>query len=232
MEINRIVTDSIEKLDLKKIIQDQVSETVTETVKSEIENIFRSYSDFGKELRSTMKEELKVDFSRLGIKDYNCMIVEIIKSELQKNIKTEAAEHIKALVKKALQIDGKTKYKLSELIEEFAKEIAEDENDLNEWGDDFYFFVEDRSSGYKWISIGKEDQCEYTSEFRFLLDQDNKISHLSIKEVGKGIEKEFFLNNLSKFAATLFKIQLNGFELECDTNYCDINISQYSKYEY
>ena len=84
IDLNKIVNDALVEMEGEKFVEGVVKKRLQETITSIVDDIFRSYSDFGKNLKNHIEENLKIDFENLGIEGYNTLVLAVVKEQLDK----------------------------------------------------------------------------------------------------------------------------------------------------
>lgn len=203
MDLNLIVNNTMAELQkdgyVEKIVKNQLEETIQDIIKDS----FRSWSDFGKELKQQVQEQMQFNLDKLDIPSYNQVILNVIKSELERSVHEEGAKRIQENIQEILGT-SKEEYKLSELI----KEIVEQDCELNELEYDDYkeitVIVEDKY-GSKYIYIDpEEDKTWYSCKYQLVLDDDMTVRRAEIGE--KSFDNKVIMGGLFGADATIFKM--------------------------
>lgn len=232
MDIKDLIKNSIGEMDLDSIIKKEIKETVESTIKSKVNEHFRSYSNFGKKLEEEMNVLFDFDIKKLDLKSYNCLITETIKDSIQRTVKEKGVEDIKKKIENILSVETKEEYKLSEIIEELKKSIYNEFDWQEDYDSEISLIIGDTSYGSRWVYIGKKEELEkYECEYSFLLPEDGIISCLSFKELSKKqLEKGFFMNDLSRFEEFMFRLQTNKVKIINDENNCNLYLERDEEY--
>ncbi|HFQ5702639.1 TPA: hypothetical protein ACHR3W_003171, partial [Listeria monocytogenes] len=119
---NKMVNDSLAKMEKDGEVQKLIDKHVASTVDSVVNDLFGSWSDFSKELKNTAKEALQINFKDLDLASYNHMVFQSIKDKLDDELKNKGVAQINRQIE-SLLTNPKREYKLSELIDELAEEI-------------------------------------------------------------------------------------------------------------
>ncbi len=225
MDLNKeiqIATDKIIKEQLSTMVESKVSKMVDDVLK----DIFSSYGETAKAIKTKIQDGLNVSLLEFNLTDYNVMVAKTIASQLEKEIDTNPiAEIVKGLIGKSDLKQIKI-YDLCEKIKEIAMEKDEDQN----WEGDISFFVnEDNKHGWIEISADTEaDKCSNKCSIRVLVSESTgRIFSMSTrnflsetKEVSPS--NILHLNELESLFFSLYNNQvhiINDFE-EPDTNWC------------
>lgn len=232
MDFNKMVNESMTKMEAEGKFQEIVNKRVEETVKYIVDDLFGNWSSFSKDLKENMKEKLQVDFDKLGLQSYNHLILTEIQKKLEDEVTKNGVAQAKSSIE-ALLSGGKSEYKLSELVKELAEEIE----DIDEIGYDEYremtLIVEESTWGSYYISMdAKEDESEYSCKYRLMVSEDGKVLSAKINEDKYGENKSIenfdikdVMNGLHGLEETLFKIYTSGAKLIIDEEHCETDIS-------
>lgn len=124
MDLNLIVNNTMADLQKEGYVEKIIKKQLKKTIQDIIEDSFRSWSDFGKELKQQVQDQMQFNLDRLDIPSYNHVILNIIKSELERSVHEDGAKQIQESIQKILGT-SKEEYKLSELITEIVKQDCE-----------------------------------------------------------------------------------------------------------
>lgn len=213
IDINKIVNDSLIKLEEEKFVEEVVQKRLEKTITEIVDDVFREWSDFGENLKEHIEKNLNIDLSNLGIEGYNTIVLAAIKEQLDKTITVQGIEKIKKTTEEMLS-DIKEEYTLSEIIEKLKGEDYRDEWEYDE-GDKITLIIENRSSGYKHIYLSEnEDEEEYSCDYQIDINKEGKP--YSIKLKGDEIDKNKILGGLYGLDELLFKIYAHGSKIILD----------------
>lgn len=212
IDLNKIVNDSMEQIESEGFVEKVVKEKLEKTIKDIVDDTFRSYSDFGKNLEKHIQENLNVNLGNLNIDGYNTLVLAVVQEKLDLAIKVQGVEKIKSAMDEMLK-DVKKEYKLSELIEKLKGEDYREEYEYDE--DDQVTLIIDKSYSLTYISLDKkEDKSEYSCEYRLAVDKDGKIYSLKIED--KEIARNNIMAGFHGLGNTLFKIYASGAKIVLD----------------
>lgn len=232
MDFNKMVNESMAKMEAEGKFQEIVNSRIEKTVKDVVDDLFGNWSSFSKDLKENMKEKLQVDFDKLGLQSYNHLILTEIQKKLEDEVTVNGVAQAKSSIE-ALLSGGKSEYKLSELVKELAEEIE----DIDEIGYDEYreitLIVQESDWGNYYISMdSKEDESEYSCKYRLMVSEDGKVLSSKINEDKYGEDKSIenfdikdVMNGLHGLEETLFKIYTSGAKLIIDEEHCETDIS-------
>lgn len=222
IDLNKIVNDTLVKLEKEQFVETVVKKRLEKTITEIVDDTFREWSDFGKNLKEYIRENLNVNLESLGLEGYNSLALAAIKEELDKCITIQGIEKIKETTKEILS-DVKPEYTLSEIIEclkgaSLKEEYEYEEGDLIAATRNFsmaellemeFEEVKETKNPYKQVEHGDR----YYSIFGFSLNSntdtnhgiDNKLfsaaNYFNNKEYAEYIYfKETLMRKLDRFA--------------------------------
>lgn len=117
INLNKIVNDSMKQIENEGFVEKIVKEQLEKTIKDIVSDTFRSWSNFGENLKKHIEGNLNVNLENLNIDGYNTLVLAAVQEKLDLATKIQGVEKIKQAMDKMLK-NVKTEYKLSELIEE------------------------------------------------------------------------------------------------------------------
>lgn len=220
LNINEIVLKAVSNINIKEIIEKKVQETVTKTIESSIDEIFRNYSDFSKELKEKMKEMTKINYDNFDLPSYNMLIEKTIKENLENKITGKALEDLRQKINNMITGEVDKEYKLSDLIEKFKKDFRDDYEyeDVECIG----FIIENSNatytSDYKHIYLSPKKLKSYDSKYSYPYQIDitpeGRVYGLKIKE--RDVIKDFYTGHLSNWEGLMLRIQANEAKIIVD----------------
>jgi len=128
MEIEKIVEKKFSEIIESGFIEEKIKKTLEKTISELIEESLKSWSDFGKGIKSSIEEALKIEKLDLELPEYNQLVSNWIIEMVNNTIITDSKKQIEENIKKFFKPLEKDEYKISEIIEEFKKTIMEDED--------------------------------------------------------------------------------------------------------
>lgn len=231
MDLNKMVMNSLEKMESEGKVQEIVDKHVSKTIESIVDDTFGSWSDFSKNLKKQVEEKLRVNFEELDLASYNTFIMKVVKEKLDDHIANEGVRKINESID-SLMNSAKTEYKLSELVKEMAKEVDTDELGYEEYHE-MTMIIDDTFNLSKIIALDPEsNKREYDCKYRFWVDnKTGKVSNIQIQEdscrTSRGVHEfdaRAIMRGLSGLEETLFKMYANGSKLIVDEDYCELEI--------
>ncbi|MBC2137700.1 hypothetical protein HCA93_15560 [Listeria innocua] len=234
MDFNKMVNNSLSKMEKNGEMQKLIDKHVALAVESAVQESFGTESAFSYKLKSTATEALQINFNDLDLVSYNHMILQAIKDKLVDGTNDGVAQ-IKTEIE-SLLANTKCEYKLSELLEELSHEIIDiDYEECHEMTlhidniDEFYFFV---------YMDQKKDVSEYACKYKLILDGTGKLHSVRVRytESGlKGIVNEFdifdfgvkeMMMGMHGLGETLSKIYTSQARIIIDESDCQLEISK------
>ncbi|MCI3197737.1 hypothetical protein GXP75_19105 [Bacillus sp. HU-1818] len=204
MDLNLIVNKTLSELNEDGYVEKIVKKQIEDTIQDIINDTLKSWSDFGKELKQQVQNQMKINLDRLDIPSYNQVVINTIKGELERSVHEEGAKRIQESLQEILGT-GKDEYKLSELI----NEIVEYDCELNELDYDEYkeitVIVEDKySSKYVYIDP-EEDKDWFNCKYRLVLNKDDlTVERAEIDE--KSFDNKVIMGGLYGVDKSIFKM--------------------------
>lgn len=228
IDLNKIVNDSLVELEKEGFVEKVVKERIGETIKKIVDDVFRSYGDFGKNLESHIKENLNVNFKNLKLEGYNALVLTAIKEQLDATITTQGIERIKVDTEMILS-DVKKEYTLSEIIEELKKESSKEEWEYDE-DDKICLEINGNEGEYVHIYLDTEEHS-YNHQYRYQIDMSDKGIPYSLEIDNKSIDTKKILGGLYGLNRLFFKIYSAGAKVVLDQGYDPDDYDLYYKYE-
>lgn len=213
IDLNKIVNDTLVNLEEEKFVEGVVKKRLEKTITDIVDDVFRDYSDFGKNLKAHVEKNLNIDLRNLGIEEYNTLVLKAVKEQLDKTITIQGIDKIKKTTEEMLS-NVKDEYTLSELIEKVKGESSKEEYEYDE-DDKVTLFIEDGGSGYKHIYLDEEEEDrKYSCDYQINIDNEGKP--YSIKLGGNEIDTNKILGGLWGLDKLLFKIYAHGSKIVLD----------------
>lgn len=100
IELNKIMNETLTGLENEGYVEKIVRQQLEKTIKDIINDTFREYSDFGKQLEEYIKNNININFDKLGIEEYNMLILTVLKEHLDKIITIQGVEKMKETAEK------------------------------------------------------------------------------------------------------------------------------------
>lgn len=218
MNLNQMVNESLKNIEEEGFVQATVEKKMKQTMESIIDDIFSSWSNFGKNLKEHIQQELKVNLDELKLEAYNHMILNVVKEKMDEAIHVQGTEKIKKQLDYLLS-DTKTEYKLSEIIERMK------DKDM-EWDSDEYYDRQislhvEKASVLSFVYFDKEEYKEkYECQYKLSIDNEGRLNSCRIDD--KEFDNKVIMGGLHGVDELLFKIYTTGAKVLLDEN--DISV--------
>lgn len=162
MNINEEIQKATDKFVEEKLPQ-MVSEKVTKMVDEILNDVFRSYSDVGKQIKEKIEKQLNVNLQEFDLIDYNHFVSKAINERLVGLMNEGCIKPIMQLVDSTVGFIEKKQIKLTEIHQLFIDASMED-NDQESEGEISFFATIDEKYGWVTVSIDtdkgiSEDKC-------------------------------------------------------------------------
>lgn len=215
IDLNKIVNDTLSNMESENFVENVVRKTLEKTITSVVEDVFRSYGDFGNKLKKHIEENLNINFESLGIEGYNGLVLAAVKEKLDKAITVKGIEKIKESIDNMLS-DIKAEYTLTEIIEEVKGNSFKEEYEFDH-DEKVKLLIEKSSDGYKRIYLDEDDNDpSYKFEYSYCIVIDKSGKPYSIELKGKEISTKTIMSGLYGLDELLFKIYASGAKIILD----------------
>ncbi|MFP3418017.1 hypothetical protein R0K30_02395 [Bacillus sp. SIMBA_154] len=231
MDLNKMVMKSLTKMETEGKVQEIVDNHVAKTIGSIVGDLFGNWSEFSKNLKKQVEEELQVNLKELDLASYNTFIMKAVKEKLDDSIASEGVKRINETID-ALLDSAKSEYSLSELVKEMAKEV-----DTDDFGYDDYhemtMIIDDTFSLSKIIYLDSEnDKEKYDCKYTFWVNKETaKISNIQIKENRSHsrdvneFDARAIMRGFRGLEEILFKMYARGSKLVVDEENVELEIT-------
>ncbi len=172
MNINEEIQKATDKF-IEEKLPEMVSQKVTKMVDEILNDVFRSYSDVGKQIKEKIEKQLNVNLQEFDLIDYNHFVSKAINERLIGLMNENCIKPIMKLVEGTVGFIEKKEIKLTEIHQMFIDASMQD-NDQEGEGDISFFATKNEQYGWTTVSIdtdgGKdEDKCA----LQFLVSKDS-----------------------------------------------------------
>lgn len=176
MDIQVLVQQQLEKIIQEGKLEAIVRAKVEKTLEEVVQDMVRSYSDFGKGLKEEITKAFKIDFEKISMVDYNTIVTDIVKEHLDKHLMLYVKEPIANEIKEYVGSLDKKEWKLSEIVERFKKDEISDEDRYS--GGEITVIVEKSNYGSTHIHIDENaGKTSYNCEYKISLDTKTGIPY-------------------------------------------------------
>ena len=190
---------------------------VQDSVKRHIESALASYSKLGKQIEEAVEKALRID-GKLDLPSYNQMIIKFVELQVQ-NLAETAIQKTAAARLKELLTPAPEKIKLSELLEQYRKELEEEQDDgCVCYGDDedlsIGCSVTDRETGgFRGISL-REKASDKNESIYIGITKEGKVYHIRFAD--QAIETKLFVGPVYGFERMVYQMKAAGTIIEVD----------------
>lgn len=214
IDLNKIVNDSLKKIEEGKFVEEVVQKRIEKTIAEIVDDTFRGYSDFGKNLKKHIEENLNINLGNLNLDGYNTLVLSAVKEKLDKVITVQGVEKIKESLDEMLK-ESKSEYTLSEIIEKAKQETHKEEYEFDY--DDHIHLKINKSYSFTHIYISaKEDEPDYDFKYEYQISIDEEGKPYCIKLEDEEINTKKILGGLYGLDELLFKIYASGAKIVLD----------------
>ncbi len=166
MDINQTIQEAIDKL-IQEKLPAMVAAKAEKLLNELLGDIFRSYSDMGKQIKEKIEKQLDINLQQFELADYNVIVSKAINERLAGLVNEDAIKPIMSLVQDAVGFMEKKTIKLSE-IWEMIKQASMDE-DESEMDGQLSFYAE-KNHEHDWVDVcfdidGKKSQHDCAIHF-------------------------------------------------------------------
>ncbi|EAK8454118.1 hypothetical protein A6C59_12290 [Listeria monocytogenes] len=225
MDFNKMVNDSLAKMEKDGEVQKLIDKHVASTVESVVKDLFGAWSDFSDELKNTAKEALQINFKDLDLASYNHMVFQSIKDKLDDELKNKGVAQINRQIE-SLLTNPKREYKLSELIDELAEEIEWLEALDHEEYREMSLHVDKTYSSYFIHMDAEEDMSEYGCKYTLHISESGELYSVRINDQDEDMVNNFdakeVMGGLHGLTETLFKIYTSKAKIIIDESNCQL----------
>lgn len=232
MEIEKIMVNAFNKIKSDGLIEKVIQAQIEKTIKDIIDDLFRSYSDFGKDLKEKLSESIKLNVGNIDLPRYNVMIENAIKEQATLLMNSEHKKLIDERVSGILKIEEKPEWKLSEIISKIIEEETERAHEEGWESGSFHFDGQESKDGLTFIRIDIEpNKKKYQCGIDICIHNDTGFIHSA--EVGDYKSKNFsnkFLGTFHGAELLIFRLYSQGVKIIVDIDDCEDAIHYPDRY--
>jgi len=227
-DLQKVILDNFEEKVTSGKIEEIVNSGIEKFTKDIINNVFRSWSDFGKAFEAKINKELMNKLNDISFDEYNKIIMEVVK----KRVDTEYVGEAKARFNKTLDElfeKAPEEYKLSTLIKRLKEDSREDARE-NQWSE---ISLHIKSDYLTFIYIDPQpNKKDYDCLYRIWFNKEGIFCGATIKEEYRDdynlVSKPFLTSGtLSGLERDLFHMITQGTKIILDNSDDDL----YYEYE-
>ena len=217
VDLEKMVIDAFDKIKAEGFIETKIQEAVKKTIASILEDVLGHWSPFMKTLKEKISQELNINLAQISLVEYNQIITNIIKAQLDGVLVEDAKKRFEEEMKKTLA-PIKNKWKLSEIIKECVDFWFED-NEEEYQGNEISFYCSKESSDLWFVYFDKEsDKSEYQCAYRITIS-NGRIRSIRIDD--RDASKMFMVGDIFNEDRFLFQLYSQKVEVEVDADYVE-----------
>lgn len=214
MDMNAIINEKLAELHTEGYLEKIIKKQLEDTIKDIVEDSLRSWSDFGKGLKEVVKNQLQINLEQLDLPSYNHVILEVIKTEVEKSVHDVG---VAKMTEQLQELLGTKKEFIN--FSELLKEMVEDECKLNELDyedvQEITVHADPDRSVLTFIYFDPEPgKSNYRCKYRLVLDTEGCINSIQISD--KAFDQKTIMGGLHGLEATLFKLYTHGTKVIMD----------------
>jgi len=231
MDINLEIQTATDKFIAEKL-PEMVAQKVTKMVDDILNDVFRSYSDVGKEIKEKIEKQLNVNLQEYDLVDYNHFVAKAINERLIGIINEGSIKPIMQLVEGTVGFLEKKTIKLSEIHQMFIDSSME-ENDQDSEGEISFYATKNHEHGWTTISVDTDGNVnEGDCALEFLINE-NRGSIFCFRTKShwskKGNLTPSKVTQLSNLEHKIFRLYSAQVKVEIDDNgYFENSWSRYN----
>lgn len=231
MDINLEIQTATDKFIAEKL-PDLVAQKVTKMVDEILNDVFRPYSDVGKQIKEKIEKQLNVNLQEYDLVDYNHFVAKAINERLVGLINEGSIKPIMELVENTVGFLEKKTIKLSQIHQMFIDSSME-ENDQDAEGGISFYATKNHEHGWTTVSIDTDENVnEEDCALEFLINGERGTififrtkSHWSKKSTLTPTK----VTQLSNLEHKIFRLYSAQVKIEIDDNgYFENSWSRYN----
>lgn len=221
MDINVEIQKATDKF-IEEKLPAMVAEKVTKMVDSILDDVFRSYSDVGKQIKEKIEKQLNVNLQKYDLVDYNHFIAKAINERLIGLINEGSIKPIMELVESTVGFIEKKTIKLSEIHQMFIESSME-ENDQEPEGEISFHAIKNEEHGWTTVSVDIEENIDAKDcALEFLINK-NRGSIFCFRTKSHWSKKSALtpskVTQLSNLEHKIFRLYSAQVKVEIDDNW-------------
>ena len=224
-ELNEIATRKIKAMIEDGSIEDLINKNIESTMSDVIKESLKSYGDFGKAVKESVKDAMCIAGREIKLPEYNKFILQVVNDQFTKVLQQNAVDELSQLIAEIIEPVQKEEKistllnKISEVWGDYSREQGNEEIKIDSSynDDDTALYVTIKHPEYDWEDItvtfynfsrGKECESD-TWHIGYIREGANRVTGRSVKraDVHHGEILDF-----------IFKYYIMGTEFELDTD--------------
>lgn len=125
LDINKLVQDELSKINLQQIFEDKLRTKLESTITGIVEDTFKEWGSFGKQLKEHIEKNLLLGRSGLDLTSYSEFVTSQAAEVLKSSMNEERAEKLKGILRDKLNIVSKQEINFEEFIKKIEQYIIE-----------------------------------------------------------------------------------------------------------
>lgn len=214
LDFNDKIAETMTKLTEEKYVEQVIEKHMKNTIDGIIEDSLRSWSDFGKHLKEQVQAQLQINIEKLDLPSYNELIIQTIKSELDRSVHEMGVAKMQEQLQELLGTKQES-IKFSDIINAMVEDDLElDELEYDECKE-ITVHVDSNSRVLSFIYFDPEpDKANYQCKYRLVLDKDGTINSFQIDD--KEFNHRTIMGGLHGIEAMIFKAYTHGTKVIMD----------------
>lgn len=214
MDLQKLMNEKFDAIIASGAFDAMIEKSINKLLEELSSEYFRSYGEFGKNLKEHINKQLNISLDKLVLTEYSSVVCGIIKSTLENTVLEKATPLIETQINDFLKVLDKKEYKLSEVIKQFIEaRIHNDEKEMtaiirtSRWGSIYVSLDEDANTA--------ERNCDY--QFA-ISDKGGHIYNFEIKGKIPDPTKENISRGFDQF---LFQLYACECKIIVDADECE-----------
>ncbi len=224
MDFRETVIGALDSLIASGKVETFIEEALANTVKETVSHQLRTYSDFGKQLETKIKEAFALH-ADLQLPSYNDVILKIVRAQVEGHtnavIQKQVAANLEELLKPA-----PAEITLSTLVEQYIEYLKESERGgcVCHGYEEITLRVEENDYGSRDVNLHpKPNANRHECDIQIGATKEGKIYWLRFRD--GDVEKRLFAGPFYGFERSLFQMKAAGTILKFDVDPSDIQTS-------
>lgn len=220
LDLNAIVNDAMADISASGFVQETIKKRLQDTTKEIINDLFKEYGTFGKQLKQHISDRLQINFDKLDLASYDVMIINHLQELMDQGVKTLGLEKLHEMMNKMLK-DAKDEYKLSELVKEM-KDYASEHNDHDNASEVGMIIDRDFSlTTYIYLDPRGDQSSKYRYKYLICVDaKTGEVTRIQIDD--KKFDNKTIMSGLYGFDEQLFRLFAHGSKITIDEDEVDL----------
>jgi hypothetical protein len=167
MDINKEIQNTSDKIIAEKL-PEIVEKATVKMLESIISEVFSTYGDMAKEIKSKIEEKLDINLQKFDTVDYNALVGQTINENLTQQVNLQP---ILDLTQNAIGFIEKKEIKLSEIFEMLIQAAMEEDNE----SDGEVTIIVEENTEHNWIEVAldlEENKEKHQCAIRFIFSSE------------------------------------------------------------